>query len=52
MFEELPELRHAALEVYEFEDLGVDKTKLTIQEICCSADDRDVMINRVWKVAW
>ncbi len=42
--EELPEAGHAVLEIYEFETLGEDKTKLIIQDVCRSVEDRDAMI--------
>lgn len=42
--EELPERGHAVLEIYEFEDLGNDRTLLTIQDVCRSSSDRDAMI--------
>lgn len=42
--EELPEPGHVVLEVYEFTELSEDRTKLTIQDICRSVEDRDTMI--------
>lgn len=42
--EELPEAGHAMLEIYEFEAIGNHKTKLIIQDVCRSVEDRDAMI--------
>jgi uncharacterized protein YndB with AHSA1/START domain len=42
--EELPERGHAVLEIYEFSALPGNRTKLVIQDVCRSAEDRDAMI--------
>lgn len=42
--EELPERGHAVLEIYEFKDLGNERTLVTIQDVCRSSSDRDAMI--------
>lgn len=44
-FEELPEPGHVVLEIYEFVSIRGNKTKLTIQDVCRSVEDRDAMIN-------
>jgi uncharacterized protein YndB with AHSA1/START domain len=43
-FEELPEPGHVVLEIYDFTPLPDNKTKLVIQDICRSVEDRDAMI--------
>lgn len=42
--EELPIPGRAILEIYEFIELSGSRTKLTIQDICRSVDDRDAMV--------
>ena len=42
--EELPEWGHVVLEIYEFTSLDGNKTKLTIQDVCRSVENRDAMI--------
>lgn len=43
-FEELPEGGHVVLEIYDFTLTEDGKTKLVIQDICRSVEDRDAMI--------
>lgn len=42
--EELPILGRAILEIYEFTALREDRTKLIVQDVCRSVEDRDLMI--------
>ena len=42
--EELPESGHSMMEIYEFAELEGKRTKLTIQNVCRSVEDRDDMI--------
>jgi uncharacterized protein YndB with AHSA1/START domain len=43
-FEGLPERGHALLEIVQFEDLPGDRTKVTIQSVFRSVQDRDGMV--------
>jgi uncharacterized protein YndB with AHSA1/START domain len=42
--EEVPQPGHVVLEIYEFSILDMNQTKLTIQDVCRSIEDRDAMI--------
>lgn len=43
--EEMPQPGHVVLEIYEFSKLDNNKTKLIIQDVCRSIDDREALIN-------
>ncbi len=44
-FEGLPERGHVSLEIATFESLGSKRTKVTIQSVFRSVEDRDGMVN-------